>query len=89
MECIRSLFIGAEFTAAEQDVRDTQKIVVQHHNTRFKCDPWKDVDVSPDTAAVAALGKIGPDGKEILPNATPKVNGYSFMPSPSPMPGTV
>ena len=60
---------------------------MQHHNTRFKHDPWTDLEVSADTSAVAALGKVGPDGKEILPNSTPRVNGFSFMPSPSPMPG--
>lgn len=32
-------------------------------------------------------GKVGVDGKEMMPLATPKVNGYGFVATPSPAPG--
>jgi protein DGCR14 len=32
-------------------------------------------------------GRIGPDGKEILPTQSPKVGGYGFVGTPSPAPG--
>ena len=32
-------------------------------------------------------GKIGADGKEILPPESPRVNGYGFVATPSPAPG--
>ena len=32
-------------------------------------------------------GKVGVDGKELLPSATPKVNGFGFVATPSPAPG--
>ena len=78
---------GVAFTPAEQEARDQQRIVVRHEKTRFGHDPWKNIEVSVDKSAEMALGKIGPDGLEILPSTTPRVNGYAFMPSPSPVPG--
>lgn len=32
-------------------------------------------------------GKVGPDGKELIPQESPKVNGYGFVTTPSPAPG--
>lgn len=32
-------------------------------------------------------GKVGPDGKELIPQESPKVNGYGFVATPSPVPG--
>lgn len=32
-------------------------------------------------------GKVGPDGKDLLPHESPKVNGYGFEGEPSPAPG--
>lgn len=32
-------------------------------------------------------GKVGPDGKELIPQESPKVNGYGFVSTPSPAPG--
>lgn len=43
-----------------------------------------------DAASVQALnqqGRIGADGKEILPMPSPQVNGYGFVGTPSPAPG--
>ena len=33
------------------------------------------------------LGKIGHDGKELMPEQSPQVNGYGFVATPSPAPG--
>lgn len=33
-------------------------------------------------------GKVGPDGKELIPRNSPTVNGYGFERTPSPAPGT-
>lgn len=33
------------------------------------------------------LGKVGPDGKELIPHESPTVNGYGFEGTPSPAPG--
>lgn len=30
---------------------------------------------------------MGPDGKELIPQDSPKVNGYGFVATPSPAPG--
>ncbi|OQV19228.1 Protein DGCR14 [Hypsibius exemplaris] len=78
---------GVAFTPDEMTTREQQTIMVRHGNTRFEHDPWKNIEVSGDRSSQMALGKIGPDGLEILPSSTPKVNGYAFMPSPSPAPG--
>lgn len=32
-------------------------------------------------------GKVGPDGKELIPHESPTVNGYGFEATPSPAPG--
>lgn len=32
-------------------------------------------------------GKVGPDGKELIPHESPTVNGYGFERTPSPAPG--
>ena len=32
-------------------------------------------------------GKVGPDGKDLLPHESPKVNGFGYVGTPSPMPG--
>lgn len=32
-------------------------------------------------------GKVGPDGKDLLPHESPKVNGYGYVGTPSPAPG--
>lgn len=32
-------------------------------------------------------GKVGPDGKELIPHESPAVNGYGYVATPSPAPG--
>ncbi|KAK0142015.1 Splicing factor ESS-2 [Merluccius polli] len=66
---------------------------VVHHNTRFVGDPFSKALNKTQIQQAAALnaqfkqGKVGPDGKELLPHDSPTVNGYGFEGSPSPAPG--
>ena len=81
--------------SAKESIQDKQSKPreILHKNTRFVNRPF-DISKSQQTihqaAAVQAQnrqGKIGPDGKEILPSQSPRVNGYGFMGTPSPAPG--
>ena len=64
-----------------------------HGNSRFEEDPFdlskskKAIAQGAENQAQALQGKIGPDGKEILPSQSPSVNGFGFMGTPSPAPG--
>lgn len=66
---------------------------VIHKNTRFQCDPFSRTLSKSQLQQAAALnaqfkqGKVGPDGKELIPQDSPKVNGYGFVKTPSPAPG--
>ncbi|XP_007908269.2 splicing factor ESS-2 homolog [Callorhinchus milii] len=66
---------------------------VAHKNTRFQGDPFSKALSKSQLQQAAALnaqfkqGKVGPDGKELIPQESPKVNGYGFMGTPSPAPG--
>ena len=64
-----------------------------HGNTRFTQYPWNQnrnkslIKEAASAKAVINHGKIGHDGKEILPAESPRVNGYGFVATPSPVPG--
>ncbi|XP_046330560.2 splicing factor ESS-2 homolog [Haliotis rufescens] len=64
-----------------------------HENTRFQFNPHnivkskQQMQEAASYKALANLGKIGHDGKEILPSMSPNVNGYGFVATPSPAPG--
>uniref|UniRef100_UPI00398F092A splicing factor ESS-2 homolog n=1 Tax=Pristiophorus japonicus TaxID=55135 RepID=UPI00398F092A len=66
---------------------------VVHKNTRFQGDPFSRALSKSQLQQAAALnaqfkqGKVGPDGKELIPQESPKVNGYGFVGTPSPAPG--
>ncbi|XP_060539753.1 splicing factor ESS-2 homolog [Pantherophis guttatus] len=66
---------------------------VAHRNTRFLKDPFSQAVSKSQLQQAAALnaqykqGKVGPDGKELIPQESPKVNGYGFVATPSPAPG--
>ncbi|XP_018605025.1 splicing factor ESS-2 homolog [Scleropages formosus] len=66
---------------------------VVHKNTRFLGDPFSKALNRSQLQQAAALnaqfkqGKVGPDGKELIPHESPKVNGYGFEGTPSPAPG--
>ncbi|KAM4634400.1 splicing factor ESS-2 homolog [Polymixia lowei] len=66
---------------------------VVHLNTRFVGDPFSKALNKSQIQQAAALnaqfkqGKVGPDGKELIPHESPTVNGYGFEGTPSPAPG--
>ncbi|XP_023664202.1 splicing factor ESS-2 homolog isoform X1 [Paramormyrops kingsleyae] len=66
---------------------------VVHKNTRFVGDPFSRALNKSQLQQAAALnaqfkqGKVGPDGKELIPHESPKVNGFGFVGTPSPAPG--
>uniref|UniRef100_A0A8C5N095 Ess-2 splicing factor homolog n=1 Tax=Leptobrachium leishanense TaxID=445787 RepID=A0A8C5N095_9ANUR len=66
---------------------------VLHRNTRFQKDPFSQAVSKSQLQQAAALnaqykqGKVGPDGKELIPQESPKVNGFGFVGTPSPAPG--
>ncbi|KAM6986951.1 splicing factor ESS-2 homolog [Aplochiton taeniatus] len=66
---------------------------VLHKNTRFSVDPFSKALNKSQIKEAAALnaqfkqGKVGPDGKELIPHESPSVNGYGFEGTPSPAPG--
>uniref|UniRef100_A0A672GD40 Ess-2 splicing factor homolog n=1 Tax=Salarias fasciatus TaxID=181472 RepID=A0A672GD40_SALFA len=66
---------------------------VVHKNTRFTGDPFSKALNKSQIQQAAALnaqfkqGKVGPDGKELIPHDSPSVNGYGYERTPSPAPG--
>jgi len=67
--------------------------VIVHGNTRFESVSTSAADKARIAAASATakqqslIGKIGVDGREMVPSETPNVGGYGFMGTPSPAPG--
>ncbi|XP_053735500.1 splicing factor ESS-2 homolog [Synchiropus splendidus] len=68
---------------------------VVHKNTRFTGDPFSKALNKSQIQQAAALnaqfkqGKVGPDGKELIPHDSPTVNGYGYERTPSPAPGAL
>lgn len=66
---------------------------VVYKNTRFSGDPFSKALNKSQIQQAAALnaqfkqGKVGPDGKELIPHESPTVNGYGYERTPSPAPG--
>nr|XP_039247947.1 splicing factor ESS-2 homolog [Styela clava] len=67
---------------------------ITHSNTRFANDPFKNtldrtklVEAAAENARFGVGERVGHDGKAIIPNASPAVNGYGFVATPSPAPG--
>uniref|UniRef100_A0A3B3B791 Ess-2 splicing factor homolog n=1 Tax=Oryzias melastigma TaxID=30732 RepID=A0A3B3B791_ORYME len=66
---------------------------VVHKNTRFSGDPFSKALNKSQIQQAAALnaqfkqGKVGPDGKELIPQESPTVNGYSYERTPLLAPG--
>ena len=65
-----------------------------YENTRIKSNPFvpqknKETSQTGIVKAPKSTGKIGPDGKEIMPQQMPAVQGYGFVATPSPAPGMV
>ena len=77
----------------DEELKKAKPRVIEHSNTRFSVKPFSTIHSKQsiaDTAtekAKSMQGKIGPDGKEILPQQTPTVRGFGFVGTPSPAPG--
>ncbi|XP_039284045.1 splicing factor ESS-2 homolog [Nilaparvata lugens] len=84
---------GKVLTAAEKMDLVNRKQSVSHLNTRFQQNPFDEIQNRETiqclavNQAKALEGKIGVDGKELSSSNTPKVNGWSFVKTPSPAPG--
>jgi len=87
------LTVGVAATAEETVQKAGKGREIVHRNTRLAQNPFNtDKNKESLTQAASALakiqpGRIGPDGKEILPAQSPKVGGYGFVATPSPAPG--
>lgn len=86
---------GIEYNASEKMDEVKKEREIKHSNTRFDGNPFA-VASHKNTMANAVAqqaskqqGKIGPDGKELVVNQGPSVNGYGFVATPSPAPGKV
>ena len=86
--------LGAEASAQERiEKAKGNPRQIMHKNTRFVETPFDQRKIAEMTAQTASnqaqlkLGKIGHDGKELVPEQTPQVNGYGFVATPSPRPG--
>lgn len=84
---------GVELTAEEKIELAKKKQTITHENTRLRANPFNEqqnketIDELAKSQSRANDGKIGVDGKEVVRNATPRVNGFSFVMTPSPRPG--
>lgn len=83
---------GVELTPDERIDLAKRKQAVVYENTRLRTNPFNEQQ-NKDTISELAKnqskandGKIGVDGKEIVRNPTPRVNGFSFVATPSPKP---
>ncbi|GFN99431.1 Dgcr14-like protein [Plakobranchus ocellatus] len=85
---------GVELSAKELiEAQKHKPREIVHENTRFHYTPFSNIkhkEAMQKAASFKALinhGKIGHDGKEVQPDQSPKVNGFSFVGTPSPAPG--
>lgn len=80
---------GVDLAPAEKlELSQTKNQMVDLANTRFRgpiFNTQKPTDLKYHPLHIE--GKIGLDGKEIMPSCTPNVKGYKFMGTPSPAPG--
>ncbi|XP_006902583.1 PREDICTED: protein DGCR14 [Elephantulus edwardii] len=87
-----SLMYYPEGVPNEEELFKKPRQVV-HKNTRFLRDPFSQALSRSQLQQAAALnaqhkqGKVGPDGKELIPQESPRVGGFGFVATPSPAPG--
>lgn len=84
---------GVEFSDKEIIERKKNYREIIYNNTRYKELPF-DYSKNKESIAAAAQaqvqikhGKIGVDGKEVQPQQSPQIGGFSFVSTPSPVPG--
>jgi protein DGCR14 len=86
---------GVELTSEEKIELAKKRQEVIHSNTRLKVNPFNEQQNQETISELAKAqskandGKIGVDGKEIIRNETPRVNGYSIIATPSPVPNEI
>lgn len=86
-------FLGVELSVEEKNEMIRKRHEIVHENTRLTTNPFderQNKDVIHKIAmnqAKTQEGKIGVDGKIVTYAETPKVNGFSFVRTPSPQPG--
>ncbi|KAK6641901.1 hypothetical protein RUM44_013621 [Polyplax serrata] len=84
---------GVELSVEEKNEMIRKRHEIVHENTRLTTNPFderQNKDVIHKIAmnqAKTQEGKIGVDGKIVTYAETPKVNGFSFVRTPSPQPG--
>jgi protein DGCR14 len=80
-------------TAEEEVELARRRQIIVHSNTRLTTNPFDEqqnketIHQLAQCQAQSLEGKIGVDGKELIHAETPKVNGFSFVKTPSPAPG--
>ncbi|XP_077534147.1 ess-2 splicing factor homolog [Haemaphysalis longicornis] len=84
---------GAALTAEERRERGPGRTII-HAHTRLEHCPFDEsanraaLAQAADAQAKALEGKLGVDGRELLPGTgSPKVGGFGFVATPSPAPG--
>lgn len=81
-------------TPEEEVEMASRRRVIVHSNTHFTRNPFDEqqnretIHILAQSQAQTLEGKIGVDGKELIHSETPKVNGFGFVKTPSPAPGT-
>uniref|UniRef100_A0A1B6CZD1 Uncharacterized protein n=1 Tax=Clastoptera arizonana TaxID=38151 RepID=A0A1B6CZD1_9HEMI len=84
---------GIQLTQNEEIEQARSRQEISHNNTRLEKCPF-DENQNKETIQGLAIsqsrimeGKIGVDGKELTFGDTPRINGFSFVKTPSPAPG--
>ncbi|KAI4455295.1 es-2 protein - related [Holotrichia oblita] len=84
---------GVDLTREEELELHKKRKEIVYGNTRLTQNPFNE-NQSKETICELAKsqakvldGKIGVDGKELIQSDTPKINGFSFVRTPSPNPG--
>lgn len=86
-------FLGVKVSLEEQTYTTRKVHEIVHENTRLHKNPFNEqqnkdvIQELAKTQAKAQEGKIGVDGKIVTCCDSPKVNGFSFVRTPSPSPG--
>ncbi|KAL3857379.1 hypothetical protein ACJMK2_012054 [Sinanodonta woodiana] len=85
---------GVDFSSKElMEMSKKKPREIIHENTRFKGRPWNErqsktlLKQAASEKAHVNQGRIGHDGKEVILQQSPMVNGYGFVATPSPAPG--
>lgn len=84
---------GVDLTPEEKVELAKRKQEIVHYNTRLTVNPFNERQNKETITELAKTqskindGKIGVDGKEVVRNPTPRINGFSFVATPSPRPG--